>query len=134
MRMPNRRFMIRCACAWLALGFLVMGTAHAASYPPEVLDASGKTLGVSERPGRVVSLVPSATEILFFLGCRDAVAGITHHDTSLPGAQEKIIVGGFFSPSLQRIEEMKPDMLIVAPLHKRIAEHFEGSAWSNPCT
>jgi ABC-type Fe3+-hydroxamate transport system substrate-binding protein/adenosylcobinamide amidohydrolase len=121
-------FLIRCTCVWLTLGFLVLGIAHAASYPMEVLDASGNPLHISERPMRVVSLVPSATEILFSIGCQDAVAGITHHDTRLPGAQEKTIAGGFFSPSLKRIEEMKPDLLIVAPLHTRIREHFEGGA------
>ncbi len=117
---------VRVAAAVFAY-LLSSGIAEAA-YPVNIIDAAGQSVSIAQRPSRVVSLVPSATEILFALGCGDAVTGITHHDPRLPGTQEKSIVGGFFSPSLKRIMELNPDMLIVAPLHTRIREHFEGRA------
>lgn len=40
-------------------------------------DASGTDVALPPRPSRIVSLVPSITEILFTLGLDDRIAGIT---------------------------------------------------------
>lgn len=40
-------------------------------------DASGALVAVPSRPVRIVSLVPSLTELLFTLGLGDRVAGVT---------------------------------------------------------
>lgn len=40
-------------------------------------DASGVEVELPARPIRIVSLVPSVTEILFTLGLDQAVAGVT---------------------------------------------------------
>ena len=71
---------------------------QAAAYPVVVSDASGAALTFIREPARVVSLVPSATEMLLALGLRESVAALTYHDAALPGAGDKPIVGGFFSP------------------------------------
>lgn len=109
------------------LALLVFGWLHtvqAAGYPVIVTDASGATLTFSREPARVVSLVPSATEMLMALGCGNSVAGLTYHDAVLPGAQGKTIVGGFFSPSLKAIEAARPDLLIVSPHHQSLIPRF----------
>ncbi|MBI3454349.1 MAG: hypothetical protein HY002_00985 [Candidatus Rokubacteria bacterium] len=40
-------------------------------------DASGTDVALPPRPSRIVSLIPSITEILFTLGLDDRIAGIT---------------------------------------------------------
>ena len=40
-------------------------------------DASGVLVEVPARPARIVSLVPSVTELLFALGLDDRIAGVT---------------------------------------------------------
>ncbi|MBW2201351.1 MAG: ABC transporter substrate-binding protein, partial [Deltaproteobacteria bacterium] len=78
------------------------------SYPIKFSDDRGNPITIGKRPSRVVSLVPSVTEILFKIGAGDTVTGITYHNTYPPETVKKEIVGGFFSPSLERIESMDP--------------------------
>ncbi|HEV8674566.1 MAG TPA: hypothetical protein VGX21_11005 [Methylomirabilota bacterium] len=40
-------------------------------------DASGVEVALPSRPGRIVSLVPSITELLFALGLDARIAGVT---------------------------------------------------------
>jgi ABC-type Fe3+-hydroxamate transport system substrate-binding protein/adenosylcobinamide amidohydrolase len=85
--------------------------------PIKLTDDTGHHIHLDSSPQRVVSLVPSATEIIFAVGAKDALAGITYHSTALPGASEKTIVGGFFRPSADRILSLTPDLIIASPLH-----------------
>ncbi len=84
------------------------------------VDSQGNRLVFEHPPQRVVSLVPTATEILFEIGARDAVSGVTYHDATLEGAAEKTMVGGFFMPSVKKIIESQPDLIILAPFHGQI--------------
>ena len=94
--------------------------------PVNFVDSRGKTITIKKRPSQVVCLVPSITEIIFRLGAGDAVRGITYHSSAYPSeAGAKQVVGGFFSPSLKKIEEIDPDMLFVSRLHKKVIERFD---------
>lgn len=94
----------------------------------EFQDASGRTVTIDRPPRRVVSIVPSVTEILFRIGAGDAVCGVTYHDTWPPEAAAKPVAGGFFDPSLERIRELKPDFVFVTELHQAVAGAFAGQA------
>jgi ABC-type Fe3+-hydroxamate transport system substrate-binding protein len=110
----------------LLLMFSLATEATAAAYPVQVKDARGHILAIQKRPTAVVCLVPSVTEMIFFLSCQDAVVGITYHDTWLAGSQGKPIVGGYFTPSSGAIDALNPDLLIVAPGHTDILKHVAG--------
>jgi ABC-type Fe3+-hydroxamate transport system substrate-binding protein/adenosylcobinamide amidohydrolase len=84
-----------------------------------VTDATGRDLTITAPPRRVVSLVPSATEVLFAIGAEAAVVGITHHDGYLPGAAAKAVVGGFLAPDVERVTALDPDLVIAAPRHQK---------------
>ncbi|MFH1675016.1 MAG: adenosylcobinamide amidohydrolase [Pseudomonadota bacterium] len=103
---------------------LFLNAAQVFPYPVSFTDAQGNHITIKQKPVRVVSLVPSTTEIIFRLGAGDAVKAITHHSSYPSETSGKSIIGGFFSPSLNRIEEMAPDVIFVSRIHKKVMERF----------
>ena len=76
-------------------------------------------------PRRIVSLVPSLTELLFTLGVGDAVAGCTIYCTQPPeGVASKTRVGGEKNPNLELIRELGAD-LVLANVEENLREHVE---------
>jgi len=90
-------------------GLFIFCTSSFAAYPVSVQDSKGNYFNFSRPPHQVVSLVPSVTEILFRIGAKEFVKGITYHDITLAGAADNQIVGGFFLPSIDKIEDINPD-------------------------
>lgn len=80
---------------------------------PEVQDQMKRLVNVPSSPKRIVSLVPSQTELLYDLGLGDRVVGITkfciHPRKWL---SEKTIVGGTKQYHFDRIEGLQPDLII----------------------
>ncbi|BBO87888.1 helical backbone metal receptor [Desulfosarcina ovata] len=108
------------------IGWLFLNTSAWAN-PIDLTDDAGNVIHLDKAPQRIVSLVPSATEIIFAIGGGARVAGITHHSSALRGAADKPVVGGFFSPSRQRIMALKPDLIIASSLNaKRIGAPDNG--------
>ena len=76
-------------------------------------DQLGRTVKLNDFPKRIVSLVPSQTELLFDLGLEDKVVGITKfciHPASW--FKNKQRVGGTKNINLKAIEKLKPDLII----------------------
>lgn len=83
-----------------------------------------------ERPNRIVSLVPSQTELLFHLQLGDRVKGITKFCIHPPEWQEeKFIVGGTKNIHLEKILACNPD-LIIANKEENVKEQVEALAAS----
>ena len=95
-------------------------------FPEEFVDASGTSITIKASPSRVVSLVPTITEIIFSIGAGDAVGAITYHSTYPSETAGKPVVGGFFSPSPDAIEAIQPDLIFLSSLHGGISERFDG--------
>jgi len=94
------------------------------AFPVTFTDYGGTAHIIAERPHRVVSLVPSITEIICEIGGGDTIQGRTYYDTYPRETAGKTVVGGFFSPSIAQIETCDPDLVFVADLHERIKNHF----------
>ncbi|MBE9486626.1 MAG: ABC transporter substrate-binding protein, partial [Chloroflexi bacterium] len=77
-------------------------------------DAMGRSVEVPEAPQRIVSLVPSVTEILFALGLDDRVAGVTSFCTYPEQALSKPQVGGYTNPSLEAVMLQQPDLVFIS--------------------
>jgi ABC-type Fe3+-hydroxamate transport system substrate-binding protein len=76
-------------------------------------DQMGNGIKLSEYPKRIVSLVPSQTELLFDLGLDAEVLGITKYCIHPPQWQaEKTIVGGTKNFQIEIIDSLKPDLII----------------------
>lgn len=67
----------------------------------------------AETPGRIVSLAPQITEMLYALGLGDNIVGVTTFCDYPPEARQKPKIGGMSNPSLEEIVALKPDLVIM---------------------
>lgn len=63
-------------------------------------------------PTRVISLVPSVTEMLFALGAGDRVVGVSSFDHYPSEVERRTKVGGLLDPDFERILALRPDLVI----------------------
>jgi len=103
---------------------LIITACNAIAYPISFTDDQGNRITVNQKPKRVISLVPGITEMIFSIGEGDAVCGVTYFDTYPGDATLKTIVGGFFSPSLTKINALQPDYIFVSTLHQSIIDYY----------
>jgi len=68
----------------------------------------------NETPERIISLAPSNTEILFALGLGDKVVGVTDWCDYPPEALEKEKVGGPWTPDVEKILALQPDLILAS--------------------
>lgn len=90
-------------------------------YPVEVIDAFGDTLVIEEKPERIVSLMPSNTEIVYALQEDENLVGVTDFCTYPEEAQEKASVGGL-AFDLERVIALNPDLVLA---HASSAHDYE---------
>jgi ABC-type Fe3+-hydroxamate transport system substrate-binding protein len=80
---------------------------------PLYKDQLGREVQISHFPQRIISVVPSQTELLFDLGLDTEVVGITkfciHPDSWF---KNKIRVGGTKNLSIEKIRSLQPDLII----------------------
>lgn len=88
-------------------------------------DQTGHTIELSAQPKRIVSLVPSQTELLADLGLEAEVVGITkfciHPNTWF---RNKTRIGGTKDVKPERVAALKPD-LIIANKEENVKEQVE---------
>lgn len=76
-------------------------------------DQMGREVSINYPPKRIISIVPSQTELLFDLGLDDEVIGITKfciHPIEKFAAKTKI--GGTKKLLIEKIRDLKPDLII----------------------
>jgi ABC-type Fe3+-hydroxamate transport system substrate-binding protein len=87
----------------------------------EVTDQMGRHVTVPLRPQRIISLVPSQTELLFDLGLDEAIVGVTkfcvHPSTLLRASpanplRGKPIIGGTKQFRFELIDQLQPDLIL----------------------
>jgi len=98
-----------------------------------LIDASGVLVTLPEPPRRIISLIPSITEILFALGLGESVVGCTIYCSQPPqGVAAKTRIGGERNPKLDVIRELGAD-LVIANVEENVREHIETlRAWGIP--
>ena len=83
----------------------------AAAFPTSVTDFQGRSVAISRRPERIVSIGPSNTEFLFALGAGDRVVGDDDFSDEPAAAKTKEHVGGV-KVNLEKVVALKPDLII----------------------
>lgn len=76
-------------------------------------DQMGKVVKIPTSPKRIISLVPSQTELLFYLGLDEEIVGLTKFCVH-PRAQFKAKprVGGTKQYNFEKIKALQPDLII----------------------
>jgi protein-L-isoaspartate(D-aspartate) O-methyltransferase len=77
-------------------------------------DFLNKEVTINYPPKRIISIAPSITEILFAIGLDEEIVGVTEYCDYPPKAKEKTKVGGYYTPSLEMIVSLKPDLVVAA--------------------
>ncbi|UOG77216.1 helical backbone metal receptor [Hymenobacter tibetensis] len=81
--------------------------------PLTVTDQMGQRVVVPFPPQRIVSLVPSQTELLYDLGIGNRVVGVTKFCIHPPVArQQAMVIGGTKNFDFAKIASCKPDLII----------------------
>ncbi len=79
----------------------------------DVIDQMGRTVSIPIKAHRIISLVPSQTELLFYLGLREKVVGVTkfciHPSTDLKNTPK---IGGTKKFNFARVDALNPDLII----------------------
>ncbi len=98
----------RVALRALALALLLATPAAAFT----TRDMLGREITLAAPPARIVSLVPSVTEILYALKAEDMLVGVTDFCDFPAEARRKPRVGGMVAPSLEAVVVLRPDLVI----------------------
>jgi len=93
-----------------------------------VMDDLGREVRFERLPRRIVSLVPSSTEIVYALGAGDLLVGVTEYCDYPPEATRLPRVGGFSANtvSIETIIGMEPDVVLATgKLHQLLIAELE---------
>ncbi len=104
---------------WLA--GLVLGTpVHAL----ELTDDRGTTITLAQSPQRIVSLLPSLTEMVCALGQCQRLVGVDRYSNFPASVRALPQVGGGLDPSIEAVVALKPDVVLMA-ISARASERLE---------
>lgn len=86
--------------------------AGAQSGPGTITDDAGRQVHIDSAPTRIISHVPSITETLFALGLGDKLVADSDYCDYPEAAKTKPKIGGYFTPNIEEIVAMKPDLVL----------------------
>ncbi len=96
------------------------------SYPLIVTDFAGRKVTIEREPQRIVSLAPSITETLFYIGAGDKVVGVTDYDDFPPAVKNITRVGGYGKyANLEIIASLNPDLIVADDFSMSILDSLE---------
>jgi iron complex transport system substrate-binding protein len=96
--------------ALLTGGLALVATTHA--HAVAYRDMTGREVALTAPPTRIVSLVPSVTELIYALGGEARLVGRTDFCDDPPAARQKPSVGGMVAPNLESIVALRADLVI----------------------
>lgn len=96
----------------IAILFLIPEISWAVRFPASFTDESGTTLNFQRPPRRIISTMPSNTEILFALGLGRYIVGVSDKCNYPQEAKKKPKVGGTIL-NAEKIVSLKPDLIVM---------------------
>ncbi len=112
MRLSQIRFW-RVAALAVGLGVMVAnpGTVGAAAQRT-VIDQTGRKVRLSRNVRRIVTLAPSLTEMVYFLGQGDKLVGATQFSTYPAAARKVPRVGSYIRINFEAVAMLRPDLVL----------------------
>ncbi|RTR28463.1 ABC transporter substrate-binding protein [Robertmurraya yapensis] len=83
----------------------------AQAFPVTITDALDKEVVIEEKPEKIVSLIPSNTEIAFALGLGEEIVGVSDHDNYPEEVNDKEKIGGM-EMNVEKIISLAPDLVL----------------------
>jgi iron complex transport system substrate-binding protein len=87
-------------------------TTSLATFPVTVEGASGKAVTITSKPERIVSLSPTATEMVYAIGAGDQVEAVDDQSNFPPQAPRTKLSG--FQPNVEAIAGYRPDLVLLS--------------------
>jgi iron complex transport system substrate-binding protein len=81
--------------------------------PPIATTAPERQPVLNSKPQRIISLAPSATEMLFAIGAGDRVIADTSYCNYPPAAAALPKIGGYLDANPEQLLALKPDLIVV---------------------
>ena len=85
-------------------------------------DSLGRKVVLGASPKRIVSLAPSITEMIYFLGLDDRLVGVTRFSYFPEQAREKPKVGTYTDINVEKVVTLNPDLVIATADGNRRAD------------
>jgi iron complex transport system substrate-binding protein len=92
-----------------------------AAFPVTIKDALGNKLVIKQKPEKIVSLMPSNTEIAYGLGLGKEIVGVSDYDNYPKDTQKKEKIGGQ-QFNTEKIIGLKPDLVLAHASSASIAK------------
>ncbi|MDD7794985.1 ABC transporter substrate-binding protein [Clostridium sp. 'White wine YQ'] len=92
----------------------------------KITDSYNREITLDKVPGRVISVSPGATETIFALGSEKVLVGRSNYCDYPEKAKEIESVGEITEPNIEKITELKPDLVIAgAHFSKELVNKLE---------
>jgi iron complex transport system substrate-binding protein len=98
----------------LVLVWLVFLQSAQAYQAYQVTDDRGVQVSFDKPPQRIVSLLPSLTEMVCALGQCDRLVGVDRYSNYPDRVRQMPVVGGGLDPNIEAIVALKPDLVLMA--------------------
>jgi iron complex transport system substrate-binding protein len=99
------------------------GPSTGAAFPVTLTTANGDVT-IDERPERIISLSPTATEMLFAIGADDQVIAVDDQSNFPPDAPTTDLSG--FEPNVEAIASYEPDLVVYSTEPGDLGSTLEG--------
>ncbi|MCB2305140.1 ABC transporter substrate-binding protein [Clostridium estertheticum] len=86
----------------------------AVNYPLKVVDSYNRTITIEKEPKRIIAIAPNITEGIYALGKGTSLVGRSDYDNYPAKANKVTSVGGLLKPNIEKIVELKPDVVIAS--------------------
>jgi iron complex transport system substrate-binding protein len=101
-------------------------TASSPAFPATITDFQNRSVTVSKRPDRIVSIGPSITEFLFALGAGARVVGTDDFSDEPVAAKALDKVGGI-KVNFEKVVALKPDLVLIVKFSDGTIEKLASS-------
>ncbi|MDD3292023.1 MAG: ABC transporter substrate-binding protein [Methanocellales archaeon] len=95
-----------------------------------VIDGEGRTVTLTTTPNRIIVLTPGYAETLYAIGCGDNIIAVDN-STAQKGwpleVRNKTTVGTASAPSLEKIIDLDPDLIIAYPYSRNALSSLESN-------
>ncbi|MBW9150749.1 ABC transporter substrate-binding protein [Clostridium estertheticum] len=99
----------------------------AVNYPLKVVDSYNRTINIEKEPKRIIAIAPNITEGIYALGKGTSLVGRSDYDDYPAKANKVTSVGGLLKPNIEKIVELKPDVVIASThFDKDVIKKLEG--------